>query len=127
MKALRAVLALLLLVCLGLDEPTANGAVMPHGITRHYLNGPHGWTRVTQYDEGTITAGGQGVYYGELAADASIPFGAQMVIPTIGTFRVEDRGGLVAGAHVDVYVPYVGYHPPRRPPIPDWVAGVYWY
>jgi len=98
-----------------------HGAIRHHGITRHYLNGPHGWTRTTQYTYGTITASGHHVYFGEVAADPSIPFGAHMVLPGLGTFTVWDRGGAVYGAHVDVYVPYYPY-----PAVPDWVQGAYW-
>lgn len=116
MKLLRTVLALLLLVCLGLDEPTAQAHP-----TRHYLNGPHGLTRSTWYDYGSITASGRPVFYGEVAADRDVPFGARMVLPGLGTFVVLDRGGAIVGARVDVYLPYPGYRF-----VPDWVRGVYW-
>ena len=62
------------------------------------------------------------VHWGELAADPSVPFGARMVLPGLGTFSVQDRGSAVLGAHVDVWVPYYPY-----PGIPDWVRGAYWY
>lgn len=92
-----------------------------HQAVRHYLNGLHGLTRATWYDYGSVTASGRGVFFGEVAADPSIPFGSTMVLPGEGTFVVLDRGGSVYGAHVDVYLPYPGYRY-----VPDWVRGAYW-
>ena len=116
MRPLRAVLALLILLCL--CTPNHASGARP---TRHYLNGRYGWTRVTQYDYGTVTASGARVFYGEVAADPSIQFGRHIVVPGLGRFVVLDRGGMVYGAHIDVYVPFYPY-----PGIRDWYQGVYW-
>lgn len=92
-----------------------------HLAVRHYLNGPHGLTRTTWYDYGSITASGRPVFYGEVAADRGVPFGARMVLPGLGTFVVLDRGGAIVGTRVDVYLPYPGYRF-----VPDFVRGAYW-
>lgn len=124
----RALCILLLLISLFGETSPSHGEVSPTKvhrseprIVRHYLNGPHGWTRTTQYVDCCVTASGVGVYYGEVAADPSIPFGATMVIPRLGRFTVYDRGGAVYGAHIDIWVPYYPYG------IRDYYRGVYWY
>lgn len=98
-----------------------SGPVHARHVVRHYLNGQYGLTRTTWYDYGSITASGRGVFYGEVAADPSIPFGARMHVPGLGTFVVLDRGGAVWGAHIDIYEPYPGYKS-----IDDYYRGVWW-
>lgn len=127
MKALRALLAALVLVgATSTAQASTKKVHHPKKIhhtlpitqaPRHYL----GWTRTTQYIDCCVTASGYHVYYGEVAADPSIPFGATVVIPGLGYFTVRDRGGAVYGSHVDIWVPYFPYHGIR-----DYYAGVYW-
>lgn len=60
---------------------------------------------------GNLTASGATATFGTIAADRSIPFGTKYYIPALdfikgdGVFTVQDRGGAVNGAHIDVYLP----------------------
>lgn len=50
-----------------------------------------------------ITASGEPVQAGvTIAADASIPFGTQLIIDG-HTYTVQDRGGAIKGNHIDIY------------------------
>jgi len=120
---LRALLAAALLT-LCLVAPVGGAAAHGHPPrpALHYLAGRDGWSRITQYVQCCVTASGWPVFYGEVAADPAIPFGAHVHIPGLGVFVVWDRGGGVRGAHLDVYVPYYPY-----PGIHDWYRGVYWW
>jgi hypothetical protein len=114
-SALLAALAIMLCLLTPRDTTRPPAGAAPF---RHYLGG---WTRTTQYIDCCITASGRTVFYGELAAPPAIPFGSRVTIPGLGRFVVADRGGAVWGNHLDLWVPYVGYHD-----IKDWYRGVYW-
>lgn len=105
-------------------KPKPTPTVQVHPPIRHYMGG---CTRTTQYDLVGWTAGGVWVYYGELAADYSLGYGTHVVIPGLGTFKVEDRGPAVYGNHLDLWVPYVGYAPPGGHSVNDCYWNVYWY
>lgn len=119
-RGLRALLAavLLLLSCYpGIGQAK-------HPPVRHYLNGIHGWTRTTwyvPYSPPNRTASGIWPYWGTLAAPTWLPFGTRIHIPGLGVFSVQDRGGAVYGAHLDIFLDYPGQHP-----VKDYYAGV-WY
>jgi 3D (Asp-Asp-Asp) domain-containing protein len=57
-----------------------------------------------------------------LAAPSWIPFGAHVLIPGLGVFTVQDRGGGVWGNHLDIFMDYPGEHY-----VADWYRGVYWW
>ncbi len=66
-------------------------------------------TAYTSRDRGMngkgVTASGERVREGRtIAADESIPFGAEIHIPQIGTFVVSDRGGAIKGNRLDLYM-----------------------
>ncbi len=51
-----------------------------------------------------VTASGSNARKGTIAADTSrFPFGTIMYIEGYGYGRVEDRGGAIKGAHVDLF------------------------
>lgn len=51
-----------------------------------------------------VTASGTRAHKGTIAADTRLfPFGTIMEIPGYGYGQVEDRGGAIAGRHIDVY------------------------
>ena len=51
-----------------------------------------------------VTASGSRARRGTIAADTRrYPFGTVMYVPGYGYGRVEDRGGVIAGQHVDLY------------------------
>ncbi|MBU0458171.1 peptidoglycan-binding protein [Patescibacteria group bacterium] len=59
--------------------------------------------------EGIRSADGTGVYPGMIAAPSTYPFGTRILLPGLGTFEVNDRGGaiteLAGGVHrLDVWV-----------------------
>ncbi|MCL2166259.1 MAG: stalk domain-containing protein [Clostridiales bacterium] len=59
----------------------------------------------------TYTASGYQAVAGSIAADSSIPFGTQYYIPELnmicedGVFTVQDRGRLIHGNAIDIFVP----------------------
>jgi hypothetical protein len=117
---LRALLAAALLgACLvaPAGDVAARGSHPPRQI-RHFFGG---WTRTTWYVQCCITASGRRVFYGEVAAPDWVPLGATVVIPGLGRFLALDRGGAVWGNHLDVYLPWPGYHY-----VADYYTGVYW-
>lgn len=50
-----------------------------------------------------VTASGRRAGRGTVAADPSLPFGAVVYVPGYGFGRVEDRGGAIRGARLDVF------------------------
>lgn len=50
-----------------------------------------------------VTASGQRVRWGIVAAPASLPFGTRLRIDGLGVFVVADRGGSIQGKRLDVY------------------------
>jgi 3D (Asp-Asp-Asp) domain-containing protein len=117
----RVFLSLVIVLALAAQLALPAYTVARHARIRHYLAGPSGWTRTTQYTQCCVTASGARVFYGEVAADPSVPFGAHVHIPGLGVFVVLDRGGAVWGAHLDIYVPSY-----PRAGIRDWYRGVWW-
>jgi len=71
------------------------------------------WRGIPVYDAGPLkgkrkavgmTASGVKARHGTIAADTSLyPFGTVMYIEGYGYGRVEDRGGAIKGAHIDLY------------------------
>jgi 3D (Asp-Asp-Asp) domain-containing protein len=55
--------------------------------------------------EDGITASGEKIYRGVVAADPSIPFGTRLYIEGVGIVVVKDRGGAIQGDILDLYVP----------------------
>lgn len=51
-----------------------------------------------------ITASGESVRDGIVAADSSIPFGTILYIEGVGEVVVKDRGGAIEGNRIDLYV-----------------------
>jgi hypothetical protein len=117
--AARAVLAVLVSFALAATV-AAHGHPPRH--TRHYLGG---WTRTTwyvPYSPPNRTASGVWPRWGMLAAPSWIPFGAHVVIPGLGVFTVQDRGGDIVGDHLDIFLDYPGEHH-----VADWYQGVFWF
>lgn len=115
----RLTCALLLALLLLWQSPALGRQSKPSAPIRHYFPG---WLRVTQYTwTGYRTASGQWPYWGECAADPTIPFGARIVVKGLGTFTVLDRGSAVYGAHIDIFVPFLMFR------IRDYYAHSYWY
>ena len=72
-------------------------------------------------------ASGKPIYWGGIAADKKIPFGAKVdlapfwpwdhlaihrILNNRTKFRVEDRGGKIKGRHIDIFIPdKMGGHP----------------
>ena len=52
-----------------------------------------------------ITASGELIHEGVVAADPSIPFGTRLYIEGIGFVVVKDRGGAIKGDILDLYIP----------------------
>jgi 3D (Asp-Asp-Asp) domain-containing protein len=53
-----------------------------------------------------ITASGKRVGLGDCACDKRYPFGTKFYVPELGkTFTCVDRGSMVRGEHIDVYLP----------------------
>jgi 3D (Asp-Asp-Asp) domain-containing protein len=52
-----------------------------------------------------ITASGTKARHGTIAADPGYPFGTVMYVEGYGFGLVEDRGGQVKGAHIDLFFP----------------------
>ncbi len=50
-----------------------------------------------------ITASGKKTSIGTVAAGSNIPFGTKVFIPHYGLGRIEDRGGAISDAHLDVW------------------------
>ena len=55
-------------------------------------------------DDG-ITASGEKIHEGVVAADPSIPFGTKLYIEGVGIVVVKDRGGAIRGNILDLYIP----------------------
>ncbi|MBI4388437.1 MAG: 3D domain-containing protein [Candidatus Omnitrophica bacterium] len=80
---------------------------------------------VPEYHDGQF-ASGKKIYWGGIAADRKIPFGAQVELVPVWPsdfkkihrilrnrkrFRVEDRGGKIRGKHIDLFIPkFLGGH-----------------
>ena len=81
----------------GLPEPRVERRVMK--ITAYTKNDPG-------MDGRGITTSSERVLEGRtIAADPSIPFGAQIHIPALGgTYTVTDRGGAIRGNRLDLYM-----------------------
>ena len=88
---------------------------------RHYFSGLVRTTWYVPYSPPNRTASGIWPHWGIVAAGPSIPFGARVHIPGLGTFLCEDRGGSVYGNHLDVFLDYPGEHP-----VADYYAHVFW-
>lgn len=106
---------LALLLCLLMPAKSNAGPV------RHYFGG---WTRTTwyvPYSPPNPTASGLWPRWGMLAAPYGIPLGVHVHIPQLGTFLVADRGSLVYGNHLDIFMPWPGFRH-----IADAYRGVWW-
>lgn len=68
-----------------------------------YTSGPESTGRRPGHPLYGVTASGERVRPGTVAADPSIPFGTRVYIPGYGLGVVLDRGGAIRGDRLDVY------------------------
>ncbi|UJF36595.1 3D domain-containing protein [Paenibacillus hexagrammi] len=61
---------------------------------------------VTAYSQGVTTANGDHVTEGvTIACPRELPFGTQIYVPSMDhTYTCQDRGGMIRGKHIDIYV-----------------------
>lgn len=70
-----------------------------------YTAGPESTGKKPGHPLYGITASGAKVFPGVVAADPAIPFGTRVWVPGYGHGVVLDRGAVVRGLHIDVYIP----------------------
>lgn len=69
-----------------------------------YTAGPESTGKRPGHPSYGVTASGERVARGVVAADPRVPFGTRVWVPGYGFGVVLDRGGAVKGARLDVYV-----------------------